>query len=419
MRCGILRGVVLLFISFPVLAGAFQLDWSGDYKARAAYARGEMTLKSNEKDNNKAPFGFYGRQQLVLNSKALVSDGLSVQTNFLLGSATSLSKNKADEKDATKHTHPHQTTFTGSSRNQARVQSSALQDILLVPTHFYVTYSNEFLQMDMGRQPFSFGIGLTYSDGVGPFFFPVYDVRDAVSVKVQYEPFYVKPYFIIHNQDEFSGTGVAFAAAAGYETDNITAEVLYKSKNYVMQKTENPDFKSKPLIDEQTLNVHGKYKEGPLTAQVEWGFMANDMKKSAALGTVSWKTDFYNTSFNVIGGYISDYDMNPNVDYTGLLSGYHYHINDISKPEDVGLFPRNVFVVAPYVTFDLTEKHSVLVLHAWLSDQDTLNLKAHDLGVVATHKIKKNFSWSNTFIGLMQGFGISDFYLRTQAVLSF
>ena len=366
-----MRHIVLFFILFPALASAFQLDWSGYYRARATYLRGigegGMTFKANKTNQM-----IYGRQYAAFNSTARISDGLSLQTNFLLSGFDFSTHNQADKKDASKHKHSHQASFLNSSRYKSNVDSRKLQDVRFLPTHFYATYSNEFLQVDMGRQPFGFGLGITYSEGADPLL-PMYDVRDAVAVKIQYESFYVKPYAMIHNQDEFSGYGASFAVAGGYKTDNITAELLYKSKSYAVgvkeeetstpeasselqpaaapaegaenqaqNKEEDPIFKSKPFVEGSTLNIYGKYKEGPLTAAVEWGFMDNDMKKSAGFGSFSWKTDFYNTSLNLIGGYISGhYDLNLNYDWTLLLSTYLYPLSGIEHPSKAS--PKNSF----------------------------------------------------------------------------
>ena len=460
MRC-----IVLFFILFPALASAFQLDWSGYYRARATYLRGDITL--DEKKTNQM---IYGRQYAVFNSTARISDGLSLQSNFLLSGFDFSTHNQADKKEASKHDHPHQASFLNSSRYKSNVDSRKVQDVRFLPTHFYATYSNEFVQMDIGRQPFGFGLGITYSEGTDPLL-PMYDVRDAVSVKVQYESFYVKPYAIIYNQDEFFGYGASFAVAGGYKTDNITAELLYKSKSYAVgvkevevpaapptpapapaaapslgqpqvaavpaagtenqqaqnKKEADPVFKSKPLMEGSTLNVYGEYKEGPLTAAVEWGFMDNDMKKSAGFGSFSWKTGFYNTSFNLIGGYISGhYDLNMNYDWTLLLSGYLYPLSGAEHPSkarqkttSTGDFPTNCFVLTPYISFDLTDKHSILVFHAWISDQAALNFKSNDVGVITTHKLAEGFKWTNTLGAIFKGASVSDFLIQTSAVVTF
>ena len=392
MRC-----IVLFFVLFPVLASAFQLDWSGYYRANALYMKGDGTLL----DANSS-FLFYNEQQLVLQSTARVSDGVSVQSNFLIGSVDRSAENKAEFKD--------------SSRRKVVFSSWKPLDVRLIPTHFYATYSNEFLQVDMGRQPFSFGLHMTYSDGFHPISY-VYDVRDALSVKIKYESFYLKPYAIIYNKNEVSGVGSSFAVAGGYETDNINAEFLYKSKNYVIKEQEaNPEFKVKPLIEEQTLNVHGQYKEGPLTVAAEWGFMDN-MNKSAGFGQVSWQTAFYNASLNLIGGYISNgYDVNLNYDPTFTFWGYFYYVNDM---EYKSIGPQNCFILTPYVKFDLTDNHNVLVLHTWISDKDTLNFKNHELALITEHKIADGFSWFNKFGALLKGAGVSDFGVKTEAVVKF
>ncbi|MDE0151694.1 MAG: hypothetical protein OXK80_04255 [Bdellovibrionales bacterium] len=394
-----MRFLILFFILFPVLSHSFQLDWSGYFKANALYVKGDGT----EMDAG-VPFLFFNEQRLFLKSTARVSDGVSVRSNFLLGSVDRSAGN--------------QTAFSDSSRRKVIFNSWKPLDIRLIPSHFYATYSNEFLQVDMGRQPFSFGLHMTYSDGFNPLSV-VYDVRDALSVKVQYESFYLKPYAIIYNQNEINGTGASFAVAGGYGADKITAEFLYKSKNYVLQTPQNErvGFQPKPLIEAETLNLYGEYKEGPLSVSAEWGFMDN-VDKSAGFGHVSWQTAFYNTSLNLIGGYISNgYDVNLNYDPTFTLWGYFYYVSGIEQAERIG--PQHCFVLAPYITTNLTDKHTISLYHAWIADQDALNFKSHELSLITGHKIADGFSWYNKFGAVLQGASVSDFGIKTEAIISF
>ena len=431
--------LVLFFILFPALAGAFQLDWSGQYLARIAYLRGGVT--EADLNDGKGPVVFYGRQQLTLNSTARISDGLSFRTNFLLGSVNTVSDNwekpkKAEEPAAavaeSSHTHPYRPKFYGPYRAKNRFQSTSDSHVHFVPSHFYFTYSNEFLKADVGRQPFHFGQGMTYHDGAGPFFYPAYDVLDAVSFQFQHESFYLKPYAIIYSQVEFPGSGAALATAAGWKTDNITAEVLYKSGSYAFQTKKDEDIpkaskcddpksfeKERCSVESSTLNVHAEYKEGPLTAAVEWGMKDNDMKKSAGLALFTYKTDFYNTNLNLLAIYAGDYYVNLNMDNTAFLTSGLYTLSDMEKPEDAKAFPENTFNLVPFVSFDLMEKHTVIVGHAWMSDQDTLQFKSHDFFVLATHKITKGFTWNNMFAALLEGASVSDVYFRTQAAVAF
>lgn len=399
---------IFLVMLFPVLSSAFQLDWSGYYKAKAGYIRGDGTKMASIKKDKAGnivegnPLHFYGEQQLALYSTARVSDGLQVRTNFLVGNV---------EKKG------NYAKYVDSSRYKISVRNYRLADIYLLPTHFYATYSNEFFKLDIGRQPFNFGLGITYSDGFSPLL-PMYDVRDAVAVTVEYDSFYLKPYAIVYNYDQSSTrAGASFAAAGGYKTDNITAEILYKSKNYVIQSEKKEgEFEVKPFIEEETLNVYGEYKEGPLTVSAEWGFMDN-VNKSSGFGHASWQTDFYNANLNLIGGYISNnHNVNPNYDNTLFTWDYFYHLNDRKKTSNT---PQNTFLLVPYITFDVMEDHNILLLHAWVSDQDTLNFKTHDLLLIVTHTIADGFSWANKFGTTLKGASVSDFAIVTEAIIKF
>ena len=296
-----------------------------------------------------------------------------LQSNFILGNVG--------------QTPDNQPAFFGSSREKPIFKGSNPLDVRVFPTHFYATYSNEFLQVDFGRQPFSFGLHMTYSDGFHPLM-PAYDVRDAVAIKIQYESLYIKPYVIVYNQNEVSGYGGSLALAGGYKADGVTAEFLYKSKNYMVHKNENPAFVSKPLIDAQTLNVYGKYTEGPVTASAEWGFLENP-ENSAGFAQVSWDTSFYNTSLGLIGGYISSYDISLNYDPTFMFWAEFYALSGIDGKGAMG--PTNCFVLSPFAIVDLTDKHSVTVLHVWMSDKNSLNLKTMSFLLLQSIKLQRAF----------------------------
>ncbi len=398
-----MRFLLLLIILFPILSSAFQLDWSGYYKANVAFiGHGSWDPAVYQSVGETTPFLFYDEQQLFLNAKAHISDGLLFQTNFLLGSVDRSSGNSVG--------------FIDSSRRKISLKSFQLKDIRLLPTHFYATYSNEFVQVDIGRQPFNFGLGMTYSDGFHPLA-PAYDVRDALAVKIQHESFYIKPYAIVHSQDEVAGFGASWAVAGGYEADNMTAEFLYKSKNYKMYELESTTFSPKPFVNSHTFNLYGEYTEGPITASAEWGFM-DSTANSAGFAHVSWNTSFYNTKLTFIGGYVSNesYVVNINYDPTFMFWGYYYIVSGIDRSVSG---PNNCFILAPYASVDITDKHTAYLYHVWISDNDTLNFKNHELSFITKHKIAKGFSWFNKFGVLFKGSNLSDYGIKTEAIISF
>ena len=75
--------------------------------------------------------------------------------------------------------------------------------------------------------------------------------------------------------------------------------------------------------------------------------------------------------------------------------------------------------MTPYISFDLTDKHNILVFHAWISDQDALNFKSNDVGVITTHKLAESFKWTNTIGAVLKGASVSDFLVQTSAVVTF
>ena len=413
-----MRFILLVVFLFPVLSQAFQLDWSGYYKANIVFV-GHDNWDASIYAGEPTPFLFYDEQQLLLKSTARVSDGLQVQTNFLLGGISGPSVGNSETPDVAKDIRKlagNSVSFIDSSRRKISFNSSKLQDIRLLPTHLYATYSNEFVQVDIGRQPFHFGLGMTYSDGFHPLAY-VYDVRDAVAFKVQYESFYVKPYAMVYSQDEVAGFGASWAVAGGYEMENLSLEVLYKAKNYQLHNQIKPDFQPKMFVDSQTFNVYGEYKEGPVTASAEWGFMDN-MENSAGFAQVSWDTSFYNVQLNLLGGYVSNdkYIVNINYDPTFMFWGYYYIVNGMD-PRASG--PNNCVIINPYARITLMDKHVISLYHTWISDTDTFNFKNHELALIAEHKLTEGFSWYNKLGALLKGTNLHDYGFKTEAIIRF
>jgi len=412
--------IVWVFILFPVLSHAFQLDWSGYYKANITFVGHDNWDVAVY--GEPTPFLFYDEQQLLLKSRARISDGLQIRTNFLVGGISSPSVGDVEDSNLNtvasdvKKLAGNSVAFIDSSRKKISLNSSKLQDIRVVPTHFYVTYSSEFFQIDIGRQPFDFGLGMTYSDGFHPLAY-VYDVRDALAVKVQYESFYLKPYAIVSDQNEVAGLGASFAVAGGYEVEDLTLEFLYKSKNYPLHEQVKPDFQPKMFVNSQTFNVYGKYTDGPVTVSAEWGFM-DSMENSAGFAKVNWDTAFYNIQLNLLGGYVSNdrYVVNINYDPTFVFWGYYYIVNGMD-PRASG--PNNCIVINPYARITLADKHVISLYYTWISDKDIFNFKNHELALITEHKITEGFSWYNKFGTLFKGAKINDYGLKTEAVVSF
>ena len=376
----------IIFFVFlcPLFSFAFQLDWSGKYRVDGIYLH-DWDKKAPENFQHPLKYLIYTRQVLRLGTKAYISDGLLFQlkTNLYVPSF-----------DFNKSILDH-------SRDHDGVVSLRPGHPALIPTHFYGTYIGEFFKLDFGRQPFHFGLGMTYSEGDGLTDI-VYDVRDGLSLEVRKDAFYVKPYALVLPNNY----GLDGALQAGYRTDSLKLEFLYntfliKAKRFQppsAEGSENPfervvhlnsEFLNQnPFYPRNTINAYGFYKIlDSLQLSAEWGSSLNgsQIHSMSAVGELHWKTPFYNSSVALQGGAVglnNTYTLNPNYNPSFLLWDYYYLK---SGQSNTGL--TNCYFMTFNPSASLGDYFNLSAAYTWLSG-------GHDFFVGFKYK-NKGFVWDN------------------------
>ena len=370
---------ILFLVLFPIFSWGFQLDWSGYYLGSIFY---EYNL--SDKQSFISP-----EQHLLMNSTARVSDGLSVNSRFLLGfnkmstSGFSRAKNHI-------------------SNTEDAVLNSNAQSFHLNPVYFYAQYNNEFMQVEYGRLPFSFGLGLTYSAG-DHFLETAYDVRDGISLKIEYNSFYLKPYGIIYFKEQFGdqivgkGREFAFALEAGYETKDLETRVLHKTA-IMNTLSDKINFLKSPYRPESTTNIFGRYNYNEsLSFSAEWGSQGAGWSQYAATLGLDWQTNFHSLALNLIGGYVTEnYMTNTNWPPSFMLWDYFYiPMGKDKKDHSSGL--SNAIAFYSSASLDLGDYFNVSLAHVWMADKSNVNIANHELQAVLTYDSKKGFQWENKF----------------------
>ncbi len=364
------KSLVLFSILFPIYSWAFQLDWSGYYLGKVYY-----DYNLSEKISQ-----FAVEQYMLMDSVARVSDGLSVNSRLLLGF----------NKPAT----------FGFSRTKNFIHSSNTQIIQFNPVYFYTRYNNEFVQLEFGRMPFDFGLGLTYSSG-DHFLEPAYDVRDGVSIKIEYDSFYVKPYGIVYFKEQIGdqeiGTGRDFSLAleVGYKEKGLEIGALHKTK--IMNSFNDlSSFENSPYRSESTTNVFGHYDYEPFSFSAEWGSQ-EEWNQHAGVLQADWKTKFHSLVVSLVGAYVTeDYVANANWNPSFILWDYFYFVlGETSEGHSLGL--NDSIVISPSLNFDLMDNFNVRLVHIWITNRSNKNMKNHELQTVLTYDSKKGLKWENKF----------------------
>ena len=362
-----IKSIITLGILLPFFSMAFQLDWSGYYLGKAQY-----TYKVENKSSK-----YSIEQHLLMDSVARVSDGLSLNLRFLLGSGEKKSLGIAQLKNFVSH--------------------SDMKDASLNPIHFYSQYNSEFIQLSFGRMPFNFGLGLTYSSGEH-FLEPVYNTRDGVAIRVEYDNFYVKPYGLVYfkenigGQDVGAGNNFAVAVEAGYSSGDMELGVLYKTS---IMGDSTTSFDNSPYRKDSTTNIFGRYDYQDFSFAAEWGSQKVWSQYAAAL-TVDWRTPFDSLIVSVSGAYVTDeYEAQTNWNPSFILWDYFYHVT--GKTEDNHTWGlNNAIVFSPSVSMDLREDITVSLAHIWITDQTNMTIKNQELNAKVIYNSQKGFVWNNT-----------------------
>ena len=363
-----LKILALFLVLFPLSSWAFQLDWSGYYAGRAYY----------ELYSKKSTVVF--DHHLTMDSVARVSDGLSLNSRFILSSNDPSPVGIAREKGVL------------SSR-------SDIQAVHLLPAYFYGQYNAEFVQIEFGRLPFHFGLGLTYSRG-DHFAEPSYDVRDGVSIKFEHNSFYVKPYGLVYFKEKFkdqivgTGTDFNFALEAGYHSKDLEIAALYKSE--IMNPSNDlSSFNNSPYRVDNTTNVFARYDYNEsISVSGEWGSQGDWDRYAATLG-VDWKTNFHSLVLNVVGGYATEnYVTHTNWPPSFVLWDYFY-IPSGKALEDHTLGLKNAVALYTSLAFDQWNHFNIKAIHVWMADRSNLNIKNNEFQLNLTYDFKRGFKWVN------------------------
>ena len=156
----------------PIFAG--DLEWSGLYRFEGYYiGKSELSDKGHEKS--------YGHHHLVLKPKITAADNLTIHSRFDIF-------NGVPNKPAL-HSSNNQfgaiwgNGVSGEDGGGLRASSENQQADNIEVSHLYLTLTQEFGSLIVGRAPLHFGLGMTHNAGEG-IFDHWYDTRDLVGYKI-------------------------------------------------------------------------------------------------------------------------------------------------------------------------------------------------------------------------------------------
>jgi len=190
----------LLFTSLyfnSVHAG--DIEWSGVYRFEGNHIKNpELSSRGKQLD--------YGLNHLILRPKIVAGDGLTIYGQFhILNNATYPNSQMGMVWGGGVGT----TGTAGTSAEDSSVMSDKQKSDEILVSQLYLTYTQEYGALLVGRAPLQFGLGITHNAGRG-LFDHWYDSRDMVGYKVLFGNMYVLPMIgkasegLIHKTDDLT-----------------------------------------------------------------------------------------------------------------------------------------------------------------------------------------------------------------------
>ena len=222
----------LFFLLFAFPCWSLSLDWSGWTRMEAYY-------------QNSDSHSYYGNYHFVLEPEIQVIDGLTVTgrlelfpfspqkrdqkeaSNLLTGSASQALDVISHPRGSLKKNFSFSENYSqrgfvfiyGEDSKQTRIENPFL---LLRASQLYLDYQAEFLKLRMGRAPYHFGLGASYSATQDPFRQWITVYNQAV-LHLDYSPFYFQP--MIFHKEKGSLLG---SAQAGLRNEQWKLEALFQ-----------------------------------------------------------------------------------------------------------------------------------------------------------------------------------------------
>ena len=134
--------------------------------------------------------GYYGDFHFVLNSDIFITDNLSFKSRidlFPFFEEKDLLENFQLLKSAYR-----QTGYVFLYKEEGKKRQSEFPLAFILPSQFYVDYQEEFFKVRLGRAPYHFGLGTTYSATNNPFEHWI-SLYNQMSLHVEYNSFYLQP----------------------------------------------------------------------------------------------------------------------------------------------------------------------------------------------------------------------------------
>ena len=358
-----------VFLFFPFqLSFALSFDWSGWVRLDSYYQH-----KGN----------YYGDFHFALNSDISITDNLSFKSRW---DSLPLLKGKSFVESYLllfERAYYRQTGYVFLYKEGQKTAQSELPFIF--PSQFYLDYQEEFFKVRLGRAPYHFGLGTTYSATGSPFKHWM-SLYNQLAFHLEYTSFYVQP-ALLHNigSDSLLKGELLAVLQAGFSQKDWTISALYQHS-----------FKEDSFVE-----LFGEYKrlDWDLRASSSYAFKKGTHFSLAFEGKMKLPAQIPVQLELKAGGISGDLAFHPNYDLALLfwnrwmmeeaLGQYPYQIDGGQAQKGVYLSPRVLFSF-----FNGALQVQPLFLLARALDKD--EKFSYELDLKAQYKLEDNLFFSLT-----------------------
>ena len=300
---------------------AASFDWSGWTRLSAYY----------QKEDN-----YYGDFHFVLNSDVFISDNLIFKSRLDL--FPFFKEKKWTENLQILDSSYRQTGYVFLYKEKGQKRKSEFPLAFILPSQFYLDYQEEFFKVRLGRAPYHFGLGATYSAANDPFSHWT-SLYNQVSLHIEHSLFYLQPALFHDVSLDSSLEGQFFLAfQAGLLKADWKASALYRY-----------DFQ------ESFIELFGEYKQTnwDLKAGASYLFKPGQNFSLALEGKTKWHLKVPIQLELKTGGASGDIAFHPNYDLALLfwnrwigsqtVDAYPYQIAGGRVQKGIYFSPRAVF----------------------------------------------------------------------------
>jgi len=217
LKANLLKVLGLSVALVSTSAQAMSLDWTGGYRA-------EWTEVDRPSLGSPTQRKAYGLNYLYLSPKVIAADGINVISRI-------------DIFNSNMYPNSQVGNVWGMNANDSAATAGDQGDADVKASQLYLNINQEFGSLIVGRAPFEFGLGMTYSAGKGAFDH-WYTTRDMIAYKIIVGDWFMMPLFGPENADDFGQGNNMTVLGAQHQYEKVEEKSFYSEEEVIFAYNE-------------------------------------------------------------------------------------------------------------------------------------------------------------------------------------